>query len=139
MRMTPFATIKMLGGIMLAVVITACQPQGIDEGPDIAPSPSAYQDLMLRSDADASALAANEAKCDALGGTWRRDGMLGAYHCFEVYSDGGKICTDSDQCEGTCRVEGDDTATARCTPDSSPFGCYSRMEDGEPTGFLCVD
>ncbi len=87
------------------------------------------------------------AECALKGGEVRRAGMLGQYRCIIPYTDAGALCRDSGECEGRCK--GDDSVTnydaepgaakGKCEVNDSPFGCYSLIEDGTPTPFLCVD
>ncbi len=87
----------------------------------------------------------DQASCVAVGGDWRREGMLGNYMCVQSFADAGKRCTDGDQCLGDCRVtEGefpapDTAAVGQCQANTSPFGCFSRVEDGKAQVGLCVD
>ena len=53
-------------------------------------------------------------------GRIERAGILGAERCTRPYSDGGKPCTDSAQCEGQCRAQSMNRAGqngCRCLPD----------------------
>lgn len=81
--------------------------------------------------------------CESAGGEVRQEGMLGLYRCVKPYSDAGKSCRSSGECEGKCLVV-DDAATGEdavgaCQKDDSPFGCYSEVEDGKVANAICVD
>ncbi|MBB35477.1 MAG: hypothetical protein CME88_04260 [Hirschia sp.] len=84
--------------------------------------------------------------CAAKNGEIRQEGMLGLFRCTVAYSDGGKTCSDSSDCEGECRdADNTDhqaapgTVVGKCQPTDSPFGCFTRIEGGQTTGTLCVD
>ena len=70
-----------------ALLAAACTPQT-----------TAGSDAPMQS-ADASA-------CAARGGTMKQVGRLQSWQCVINYADAGKRCTDGDQCQGDCRIEG---------------------------------
>lgn len=88
---------------------------------------------------------ADASSCAARGGEIRRVGRAQIEQCVIRYADAGKSCTDGDQCQGDCRIEGNlgtpsgSAATGQCSASSSPFGCYTRVEDGKAEATLCVD
>ena len=112
----------------LALAAAACSPMQA-QGPDTAaPGQSA------------------EAACVARNGTMQRVGRLQTLQCVVRYTDAGQRCTDSDQCQGECRYEGDASAVAPnasvagvCQADSNRFGCSTRVEDGRPDATICID
>lgn len=56
--------------------------------------------------ADTVAVADDESRaCAEQGGDWRRVCMVQRYQCVKPYSDAGKACGDSSECEGECLVE----------------------------------
>ena len=71
--------------------------------------------------------------------------MLGAYRCVIAYADAGRPCTDAAQCQGECRLADDkrpaegEAVTGQCQANSSPFGCFTRVENGRAAATLCVD
>ena len=85
--------------------------------------------------------------CEANGGEVRPDGMLGLPRCITPYSDAGKVCSGSSDCEGNCI--GDDRVTdynappgeqkGICEADDSPFGCYAFIENGTVDHTICID
>ena len=84
--------------------------------------------------------------CRAAGGDWRPEGRLQRPMCVVRYADGGRTCRDSDDCQGECRLPDSVEAAAAtgavagvCQVDSSPFGCFTRVEDGRAEPTLCVD
>ena len=84
------------------------------------------------------------ASCAARGGEIRRVGRLQSEQCILKYADAGKPCTDSDQCAGDCRIEGNSglnpsTVTGQCQADSGRFGCHTPVEDGKAGATLCID
>ena len=72
-------------------------------------------------------------QCVREGGRWGRGGLLGLETCFPHYSDGGKACTASSQCEGWC-----DADTLQCT-ESFSFGCQTYLDDSGETAAICID
>ena len=73
-------------------------------------------------------------------------GRMGTERCVITYADGGKRCTDGDDCLGDCRIDDvgsvpDAAATAagRCQVNSSRFGCYATVENGRAEATICVD
>jgi hypothetical protein len=83
------------------------------------------------------------ADCETKGGRVERAGLLGWERCTRSFTDGGKICTDSAQCQGQCRAEAigapREKLTGRCTANDNPFGCYATVQNGMSAGMLCVD
>ncbi len=95
-------------------------------------------------DMRAESLAAiDKAACDATGGEIRQEGMLGMYRCVKPYADAGKECRSKSDCEGECRVIGDEMAgeeaVGACQVNDSPFGCYATIEEGKVANAICVD
>ena len=71
-------------------------------------------------------------------------GMFGTPACIELYSDGGKKCDDSSQCQGTCitrEVIENGTHTSGICQGSGidVFGCYNTINDGVAGPGVCVD
>jgi hypothetical protein len=75
-------------------------------------------------------------------------GRMQTVRCVITYADAGRRCTDSDQCEGTCRLNGEPSPTVRpgsaavgqCqASNASNFGCFTTVEDGKVDATLCVD
>lgn len=83
------------------------------------------------------------ADCVQSLGKIERAGFLGAERCTRPYSDGGKSCTDSAQCEGQCRAPSmnmtDQTVVGVCQMDDNPFGCHAQVRGGVAEPALCVD
>lgn len=84
-------------------------------------------------------------ECLAKGGTYSKQGRLQAYRCVTQFSDAGKACSDSSECQGSC-LNSDTAITAgttnvkgTCAATDSPFGCRQTIEGGVAKGFLCID
>ncbi|MBA4807913.1 hypothetical protein [Brevundimonas sp.] len=111
-----------------ALLAAACSPQTTTGAGSDAPMQSA----------DASA-------CATRGGTMKQVGRMQSWQCVIRYADAGKPCTDGDQCQGDCRLEGNTglapgAATAGvCQADSDRFGCNAVVEDGKAGATLCID
>ena len=129
---------KILTALALAVSLTgaACAPNEprttiADEASDAYRPPAASP--------------AEETACAAAGGDWRREGMLGSWMCVMPHADAGRSCTDGSQCRGDCRLADDarppqgGPVTGVCQADTSPFGCFTRVENGRAAATLCVD
>lgn len=83
--------------------------------------------------------------CQAQGGEFIKQGMLGCYKCTVYYTDTGKSCQDSKECQGSCEHTGEfvDTGathqTGQCSHDNSGFGCYQLIDNGVAQSAICVD
>lgn len=90
--------------------------------------------------------AATEEACAAQGGDWAPVCRLQKPQCVLTFSDAGKACTDSAQCQGRCetdfskgQIPAGEPAAGRCSMNSNPCGCSQRVEGGVATPALCVD
>ncbi|WAC60591.1 hypothetical protein [Brevundimonas sp. SL130] len=116
--------IALIAGV--ALLAAACTPQT-----------TAGSDAPMQS-AEASA-------CATRGGTLKQVGRMQSWQCVISYADAGKRCTDGDQCQGDCRVEGNTgieagaTTAGVCQADSDRFGCNTPVEDGKAGSTLCID
>ena len=81
--------------------------------------------------------------CVAKGGSIQPVGKAQIPTCVIPYADAGKVCTDKNQCEGSCILEGNIETTGAvagtCQKTNSLFGCYARVVNGKSTGAICVD
>lgn len=83
--------------------------------------------------------------CTAKGGAFSQQGRLGCYQCVVDYTDAGKACQDSTDCQGKCKNTGEfiaanvKTQSGQCASDSSGFGCYQTIEKGVAQPAICVD
>lgn len=111
----------------------------------VAPTETA-PDTDAPSSAEMVLTGEERAACEATGGYVERAGLLGAERCTRRFSDAGKTCKDSDECEGQCRA-GPKTeakghlrlATGVCQANDNPFGCFTNVENGTLGPGLCVD
>ena len=144
--------LKKLAYAIIAVSLAACTAATTEstqsepaDGTTTKTSPSTYTpisfDLKSR---DAEPTAAERAKCEKAGGTVRRAGLLGVYHCVQKYPDAGNPCNDSSECTGQCRTTthediGKQQVIGACQQVDVPFGCYGIVENGVVGAMLCVD
>lgn len=94
----------------------------------------------------------NQKDCEARGGQWGPLGLSPNPVCLLPTTDGGKICTDSSQCEAGCVAnltpEQYDQVVRRRLPVSTTgicmywrtsIGCHAYVENGVVSQILCVD
>lgn len=127
-------TIRLACAALAALALGACAPAAPADGP--APGPGTVPTPI--------AIPETEPACLAAGGTWRREGLLGRWTCVMPHPDAGRPCTDGAQCLGDCRATGPSVRPGQpsagvCQADSSPFGCFTRVENGRAAATLCVD
>ena len=83
--------------------------------------------------------------CTAQGGVFSQQGRRGCYQCILSYTDAGKACQDSTDCQGKCKKVGEfvdasaKNQSGQCASDSSPFGCYQLIDNGVAQSAICVD
>ncbi|WP_293825217.1 hypothetical protein [uncultured Brevundimonas sp.] len=112
----------------VAILAAACTPQT---------TTGAGSDAPLQS--------AEAAACATRGGVMKQVGRMQVWRCVTRYADAGNRCTDGDQCQGDCRVEGNagiaaGTASAGvCQATSDRFGCHATVTDGKVGPTLCID
>lgn len=118
------------------LLFAACAP--VQEEPLQPPPPPAT--------VEKPAVPATEEMCKAQAGQWAPICRLQQPQCVLTFSDAGTLCTDSDQCQGSCYADTANgplqpgvKAVGRCSLNSNPCGCNQRVEDGMPTPTLCVD
>jgi hypothetical protein len=93
----------------------------------------------------AEALASIDVReCESSGGKVEGIGIFGIPACVQYYSDGGKICKDSSECEGYCYVpetleKGMEAAGVCESSEHDSFGCFSRNEKGMVNNVICQD
>jgi len=92
----------------------------------------------------------NKADCETKGGAWKKIGLGPAEECNLSTTDGGKVCDNSDQCEGVCLAElsNDDLrkgmsgkffrTNGRCSDWIKVVGCRAYVFRGWAT-VVCVD
>lgn len=108
-----------------------------------APTPGAE---TTGPEAAAPVQSADAQACARRGGEMRQVGRMQSWQCIVKYADAGKRCTDGAQCQGDCRVQGDNARPAEgqavagvCQADSDRFGCYTTIKNGRAEPTLCVD
>lgn len=86
------------------------------------------------------------AACAKEGGTLKKQGKAQCYACTISYTDAGKTCSGSADCQGKCYNRGQPVPlnvpnqTGQCARDNVVFGCRQTIENGMATdGMLCVD
>lgn len=90
--------------------------------------------------------------CLAKNGKWAKIGPAPVESCNLPTSDGGKECTDTSECEGTClaalsneeqnlvmREKKTIQTKGKCTPWVITVGCQARVQNGKVNGILCID
>ena len=86
--------------------------------------------------------------CEAGGGEIRQVCMFGIPACVQIFSDGGKPCRDSSECEGLCSVRYWEEGNApkpgqpwvgECEPDNDRCGCSFLVENGLAGQAFCSD
>lgn len=85
-------------------------------------------------------LKSEKEKCEAIkGNVWIPQGKAQILTCVKTFSDVGKACTSSNECQGECIVT-EAGKPAVCAKDDSKFGCRSSIEDFKKYGgILCAD
>jgi hypothetical protein len=72
--------------------------------------------------------------CLAARGNWGPQGLFQIVGCSMKTADGGKTCTDSDQCQGTClapdRAISGTHVIGRCSDHEPLFGTFNYVEHG---------
>jgi len=97
----------------------------------------------------------NKESCEAKGGIWGPGGGRSRKEtCSFTLSDGGKECSDTNECKGACIVrfpeitkEEDEKLSkgepvykkGSCSVIKPLFGCYGEIKDGKIYGKVCVD
>lgn len=79
-------------------------------------------------------------RCEAVkGSVWKPQGKAQIPACIRLYSDAGKTCTTSTQCQGDCIVTRPNQP-ATCASSSSSFGCGATIEHFKQNGrIICRD
>lgn len=130
----------MMRGWIVALVglaFSACTAPPQASAPE-APKPQAVQKYVHDSKLDTDAAA-----CAAQHGEIRRVCLTGTRMCVVNFSDGGKACRDSSECQGRCLADsptqqGQQT-TGKCAKADEPCGCFIMVKNGIAQPGLCVD
>jgi len=132
-------------GFAILLTISGCAylQEVYESNPDYSSGQDPYEKIQFTGQ---FATSQERARCEAAGGTVRRDGMRGWEQCIQTYADAGKTCSDNAECIGQCRLALEDampdtnaSVTGTCQSTDSPFGCYATVEDGKATPAICVD
>jgi len=122
---------RWLAGILVALAVSACAP--LEQTP---PQTNSVEKPVP---------ASTQSACLSQGGDWAPICRMQQPACVLGFSDAGKACTDSDQCQGNCYASLSDgppdgrAVAGQCAVNSNPCGCNVRVEDGKATPTLCVD
>ena len=95
----------------------------------------------------------NQTECLARGGTWKAMGIFPEEICNLPTKDGGKSCSSSNECEGSClAVLNNDEQSAlmkgdkkgmkvpgQCSNSLRNIGCLGFVEDGKVDQIICLD
>jgi hypothetical protein len=130
--------------ILFAVSACSLLPGQGRSAPSLKTVPAEKPSGPLVDFAEARATPGERAACEASGGYVEMAGLLGHERCTRRYTDGGKVCSDSAECEGQCRAENasgqpGEAMTGLCTANDNPFGCYAIIDKGRSIGVMCVD
>ena len=125
-----------LMGLALAAC-TAPPPAETVSAPE-APKPQAVQKYVHDSRWDTDAAA-----CAAQHGAIQPVCLLGTRMCVINFTDAGKTCSDSSECQGRClavpKAERQESVTGKCSPSNNPCGCISIVTKGVASPVMCID
>jgi hypothetical protein len=87
----------------------------------------------------------NQEACEFQGGEWQAWGKTTEESCNLFTTDGGKECSDSNECEAYCIADLPEILlkdlpleiTGNCTERTTWQGCYSLVEEGLVRGVVC--
>jgi len=81
----------------------------------------------------------NKEECETSGNKWQKVWMAQVYKCVIQYSDWGKECSSSSECEWNCIMKNPEWK-AFCAKDNNIFGCKNTIENVKAwEGILCID
>lgn len=87
-------------------------------------------------------LKSEKRECGIKGGAWQKVCLRGYKFCVMPYSDAGKPCRGSSDCQGRC-VENvkpqTESLAGQCQANNNPCGCFANIENNKLAGILCVD
>ncbi|MEQ8699277.1 MAG: hypothetical protein RLT05_22315, partial [Bauldia litoralis] len=93
----------------------------------------------------------DQATCVKVGGQWGPRGLLRRPICTTPTRDGGRVCADNGECDGSCiskltpkkreslKARPKVRALGQCTGTTPVFGCLAFVERGFVNGILCRD
>ena len=81
--------------------------------------------------------------CKGQGGLVGGIGIFGDAACIKYFSDGGRKCVDSSDCQGNCMVYGafkpGDIVEGQCASQSpEPGGCFAEVANGKALPGICI-
>lgn len=121
----------------LALSACAAPPASQAPAPE-APKPQAVQKYVHNSKLDTDAAA-----CAAQHGEIRPVCLTGTRMCVVNFSDSGKACRDSSECQGRCLADPGtqqlQPATGKCAKADEPCGCFILVKNGIAQPGLCID
>lgn len=89
--------------------------------------------------------------CERAGGRWGPAGLFPKSICRLPTHDAGRICADTEECEGFCLAALTPAqrdfigkrqklqVLGKCTPYAPMFGCMAIVKEGFVTGLICRD
>lgn len=87
----------------------------------------------------------NSEECKTMGGHVQAVCTSAEKVCLTDYTDAGKVCQSSTECEGKCIYTGPegpsvgDKVMGHCEVDNNPCGCWQLVEKGELHAQLCAE
>ena len=88
-------------------------------------------------------LPSTQFECEKKGGFWRSIGLPGSPpSCDLKTTDAGKVCSDSNECQGVClapsSAKPNSKSLGACSAHVVEFACYSYVKQGV-VSTICVD
>jgi hypothetical protein len=82
--------------------------------------------------------------CTLRGGELGYGGTSGREICFKKFTDGGKKCSDGNQCQSKLCISSEisdlgSEVTGTCSQKTPLFGCHSIIINGKAERTLCAD
>lgn len=102
---------------------------------DATPTDQAVPEVQPAAPAIAAVTKSREqVRCEKRGDRWAKVGDSEARTCLRQTRDGGKSCSDKDQCDGQCLAR-----SKTCAPFDPLLGCNDVLQDNGATVTLCID
>ncbi len=132
-------------GLALALLLAACtapQAKPPEERKPVAQEVAPISKPVVKYEHDAR-LDRDPAACKAMNGVIQPVCLMGHPQCVVEFSDGGKTCSDSSDCQGRCVADSSaqmmQPAKGTCAKTSYPCGCFSLVVNGVAQPTLCID
>lgn len=128
--------------LLFALVLSACnEVNPVEKHTSSTPIQPTPTQPSLSEQAEALK---TQADCETAQGHWKKRGKLQQYACVLPATDAGKACSDSQECQVACVVEGFDLnpgskVVGQCLESTEQFGCRAYVRDGRTDGVLCID